>query len=72
MHYLIRPTCALLQNVIKLTRKIEMDEQAGSSMDTNGANNEDEIQWRFSQIKGNIETEDAPTDGLFLHEMPVK
>ncbi|KAH7731978.1 WD40 repeat [Aphelenchoides avenae] len=39
-----------------------MDEQAGSSMDTNGANNEDEIQWRFSQIKGNIETEDAPTD----------
>lgn len=23
-----------------------------------------EIQWRFSQIKGNIETEDAPTDGF--------
>lgn len=34
-------------------------------MDTNGAN-EEEIQWRFSQIKGNIETEDAPTDGSFL------
>jgi hypothetical protein len=25
----------------------------------------DEIQWRFSQIKGNIETDDAPTDGFF-------
>jgi serine/threonine-protein phosphatase 2A regulatory subunit B len=38
-----------------------MDDQASSSMDSNSAN-EDEIQWRFSQIKGNIETEDAPTD----------
>lgn len=26
----------------------------------------DEIQWRFSQIKGNIETDDAPTDGFLL------
>jgi hypothetical protein len=24
----------------------------------------EEIQWRFSQIKGNIETDDAPTDGM--------
>jgi hypothetical protein len=38
---------------------------AGSSEQQTGAEaSQDEIQWRFSQIKGNIETEDAPTDGL--------
>ncbi|CAK5073512.1 unnamed protein product [Meloidogyne enterolobii] len=32
----------------------------------------DEIQWRFSQIKGNIETDDAPTDGFFNFSLAHK
>lgn len=44
-----------------------MDEQAGSSVDSSINNNdgdENEVQWRFSQIKGNIESDESPTDGL--------
>lgn len=44
-----------------------MDEQASSSVECLANNNdggdENEVQWRFSQIKGNIESDDAPTDG---------
>ena len=46
-----------------------MDVSAPSSSGAasgDGADLAEEIQWRFSQIKGNIETEDAPTDGLLL------
>lgn len=46
-----------------------MDEQASSSsIECSGSGNGDvdEIRWRFSQIKGNIETDDSPTDGLFF------
>ena len=45
------------------------DEAAGSSAGECSAGNGgelDEIQWRFSQIKGNIESDDTPTDGNLL------
>lgn len=48
-----------------------MDDQASSSSaecapGNSGDATDGEIQWRFSQIKGNIETDDSPTDGKNL------
>jgi len=47
-----------------------MDEPSSSADNGSGGNpssaDADEIQWRFSQIKGNIETDEAPTDGRHL------
>jgi hypothetical protein len=43
-------------------RKMDISVPSSSSAEQPS---DDELQWRFSQIKGNIETDDAPTDGLF-------
>ena len=42
-----------------------MDDQASSSTDYAAGDmaSNDDIQWRFSQIKGNIDNDDSPTDG---------
>lgn len=49
-----------------------MDEQASSSsVDCSSNGDSDEIQWRFSQIKGNIETDESPTDGNFLISLKI-
>lgn len=51
----------------------EMEDNASSSnkstpMDISGdrESENDEIQWRFSQIKGNIESDESPSDGLSI------
>jgi hypothetical protein len=50
-----------------------MEDNASSSnkstpMDISGdrESENDEIQWRFSQIKGNIESDESPSDGLSI------
>ncbi len=51
-----------------------MDEETASSSGGDvpagagnwGADSSEEIHWRFSQIKGNIESDDTPTDGEFF------
>lgn len=42
---------------------MEVDEPAGTSMDTSEPL-EPGIEWRFSQVKGNIEGDDTHTEGL--------
>ena len=45
---------------------MEVDEPAGTSMDTSEPV-EPGIEWKFSQVKGNIDGDDAHTEGrLFL------
>uniref|UniRef100_A0A7E4VQ54 Serine/threonine-protein phosphatase 2A 55 kDa regulatory subunit B n=1 Tax=Panagrellus redivivus TaxID=6233 RepID=A0A7E4VQ54_PANRE len=45
---------------------MEVDSEEGTSgavpMDVDEVDGDDNIQWRFSQIKGNLDNEDAPTD----------
>lgn len=41
---------------------MEVDEPAGTSMDTSEPL-EPAIEWRFSQVKGNIEGDDTHTEG---------
>jgi hypothetical protein len=40
-----------------MTKVSNMDEQASTSAI------DDDLQWRFSQIKGNLDVEENPTDG---------
>lgn len=44
---------------------MEVDEPAGTSMDTSEPL-EPAIEWRFSQVKGNIEGDDTHTEGKFF------
>ena len=44
---------------------MEVDEPAGTSMDTSEPI-EPGIEWKFSQVKGNIENEDSHTEGDLL------
>lgn len=42
-----------------MTKMSTTDEQASTS----AAGDAEDIQWRFSQIKGNLDVEENPTDG---------